>query len=51
MRNAIYRDKDGRLVRVERTRSGFLLRYPDGTISTVGLQALVAALPLDRPAR
>lgn len=48
MRNAMYRDKDGRLVRVQRTGSGYLLRYPDGSISTIGLNEMVSVSRTDQ---
>ncbi len=35
MRNAIFRDKNGVLVRVQRTASGYLITYPDGRTLTI----------------
>lgn len=36
MRPGTYRDRDGVLVVVERTESGYLLTYPDGKTVAVG---------------
>lgn len=46
MRNTIFRDKNGALVRVQRTASGYLITYPDGrtlAISSRGLNIRIRA--------
>lgn len=37
MDSGLYRDKNGEKVRVERTRSGYVLRYADGRVVAISI--------------
>ncbi len=37
MDSGLYRDKNGEKVRVERTRSGYVLRYGDGRVVAISI--------------
>jgi hypothetical protein len=40
MRDRIYRDKTGRLARVQPTATGYLIRYRDGRTTSISFQHL-----------
>lgn len=40
MRDRIYRDKNGRLARVQPTATGYLIRYRDGRTTSVSFRQL-----------
>ena len=40
MRDRIYRDKNGRLARVQPTPTGYLIRYRDGRTTSISFQQL-----------
>jgi hypothetical protein len=40
MRDRIYRDKNGRLARVQPTATGYLIRYRDGRTTSVSVRQL-----------